>query len=377
MSVQRERVAARPLPLAREPVAQRLDVNNRHDVVPDISLEIGKQLLRRGEAIRSLSVAVMSMITRSRFVVVAQMPARPRCISGAVAPTCAGSECGDGGRPKDRGMKENRMIGVQRRGSLLAMLMAPSALWAQSATPPTRAASEIVGWVVDAVGKPIGDAEVLIAGTPRSTRSDARGVWRFTNPPTGPHVVLAREIGYVPYAREVIMGRATNDTLTLLLRRYPRTLSTVEVTARANAATASAVAQGERLIQMRVGAGRLYTRDYILETRPYSIAELVQGVPGMTIQRLRGNGTDGEVVATISRNRGGASGTQGVGNDGFSNPCPMQFFLDTSPIEGDQVGRLDPSMFRSVEVYPMNVVIPGLPQRGDRCGAIVINSFRR
>jgi hypothetical protein len=55
----------------------------------------------------------------------------------------------------------------------------------------------------------------------------------------------------------------------------------------------------------------------------------------------------------------------------------MQFFLDTSPIEGDQVGRLDPAMFRSVEVYPMNVVIPGLPQRGDRCGAIVINSFRR
>jgi hypothetical protein len=55
----------------------------------------------------------------------------------------------------------------------------------------------------------------------------------------------------------------------------------------------------------------------------------------------------------------------------------VQFFLDTSPIEGDQVGRLDPAMFRSVEVYPMNVVIPGLPQRGDRCGAIVINSFRR
>ncbi|WP_373064697.1 carboxypeptidase regulatory-like domain-containing protein [Gemmatimonas sp.] len=264
---------------------------------------------------------------------------------------------------------------MRRASVALALLIVPSLLHAQTRSPRSR--DEIVGWVVDAAGKPMGDAEVLIAGTTFTTRSDARGFWRIADPPTGPHVVLARQIGYVPYQREVVVGRAANDTLSLLLRRYPRTLSTVEVTARSNSATASAVAQGQRLIQMRVGAGRLYTRDYILETRPYSIAELVQGVPGMTIQRLRGNGTDGEVVATISRNRGGASGNQGVGNDGLSNACPMQFFLDTSPIEGDQVGRLDPSMFRSVEVYPMNVVIPGLPQRGDRCGAIVINSFRR
>jgi hypothetical protein len=265
---------------------------------------------------------------------------------------------------------------ARRAGAVMALFIIPSMLRSQAA-PREQERDEIVGWVVDAAGKPMMDAEVLIAGTSYSTRSDVRGFWRIANPPTGPHVVLARQIGYVPYQREVIVGRTMRDTLSLLLRRYPRTLSTVEVTARENSATATAVAQGQRLIQMRVGAGRLYTREYILETRPYSVAELIQGVPGLSIQRLRGNGTDGEVVATISRNRGGASGTQGVGNDGFSNPCPVQFFLDTSPIEGDQVGRLDPATFRSVEVYPMNVVIPGLPQRGDRCGAIVINSFRR
>jgi hypothetical protein len=266
-------------------------------------------------------------------------------------------------------------------GALLLVAAAPDLI----AQPRTRGApdssrnrsDQLVGWVVDAAGQPMGDAEVVIAGTAYRARSDARGLWRIPDPPTGPHVVMARQVGYVPYTREIMVGRSTNDTLSLLLRRYPRTLSTVEVTAKSNAAAASAVAQGERLIQMRVGAGRLYTRDFILETRPYSIAELVQGVPGVSVQRLRGNGADGEIVATISRNRGGASGSQGVGNDGFSNPCPMQFFLDTSPIEGDQVGRLDPSTFRSVEVYPMNVVIPGLPQRGDRCGAIVINTMRR
>jgi len=300
---------------------------------------------------------------------------RPHCILRVAALQCAMRPLTELRHIARRGDSDTDWIRVRRAGVALALLIGPSVLRAQTAA--SRSRDEIVGWVVDAAGKPMMDAEVLIAGTSHSTRSDARGFWRLIDPPTGARVVLARQIGYVPYAREVIVGRANNDTLSLLLRRYPRTLSTVEVTAKANAASASAVAQGERLIQMRVGAGRLYTRDYILETRPYSIAELVQGVPGMTIQRLRGNGTDGEIVATISRNRGGASGTQGVGNDGFSNACPMQFFLDTTPIEGDQVGRLDPTMFRSVEVYPMNVVIPGLPQRGDRCGAIVINSFRR
>lgn len=264
---------------------------------------------------------------------------------------------------------------MRQVGVALGLFMLSVPLRAQPVL--SRSRDELVGWVVDAAGKPMDDVEVLIVGTKYTVRSTVQGFWRIVDPPNGPHVVLARQIGYIPYQREVIVGRSTTDTLSLLLRRYPRTLSTVEVTARAKSATANAEAQGQRLIQMRVGAGRLYTREYILETRPYSIAELVQGVPGLTIQRLRGNGTDGEVVATISRNRGGSSGSQGVGNDGFSNACPMQFFLDSSPIDGDQVGRLDPSTFRSVEVYPMNVVIPGLPQRGDRCGAIVINAFRR
>jgi hypothetical protein len=33
--------------------------------------------------------------------------------------------------------------------------------------------------------------------------------------------------------------------------------------------------------------------------------------------------------------------------------------------------------FRSVEVYPNTVLLPGLPMRPDRCGAIIINTMRR
>lgn len=237
-------------------------------------------------------------------------------------------------------------------------------------------ATDLTGWVLDAAGKPMSQVEVSLAGTQHLTRTDNRGWWRLADIPTGPRVVMARQIGYVPYVREVIVGTAVNDTLMLLLRRYPQTLARVDVVARERSVAADAEVQAERLIQMRVGSGRLYTREQILETQPYSVAELLQGVPGMTIQRLRGDGTDGEVKAMLTRGRGGAMSVGGVGDDGMVGPCEMQFFLNNTPIAGDQVGRLDPKMFRSVEVYPMNVILPGLPQRGDRCGAIVINTLR-
>jgi hypothetical protein len=71
----------------------------------------------------------------------------------------------------------------------MALFIMPALLQAQPGPPRSR--DELVGWVLDAAGKPMGDAEVLIAGTSYTTRSNAKGFWRFADPPTGPHVVLA------------------------------------------------------------------------------------------------------------------------------------------------------------------------------------------
>ncbi len=235
---------------------------------------------------------------------------------------------------------------------------------ASSAASSTAAGDALVGTVVDIVGRPFEDVEVYLAGTRHSVRSDVRGMWRIPNPPTGPHVVVARMIGYVPYVREVLISSKVQDTVTLLLRRYPRTLSMVEVKAQSDRATASATVVAERLIQMRVSAGRLYTRDQILEQRPYSVAELVQGIPNLLVKR--GQGT---ITATSTRNSTLGTGG-GVG-------CELQFFLDNTPLDPEGVAGLDPLTFRSVEVYPQFTILPGLSVRSDRCGAIVINTMRR
>ncbi|MCA0375190.1 MAG: carboxypeptidase-like regulatory domain-containing protein [Gemmatimonadetes bacterium] len=236
-----------------------------------------------------------------------------------------------------------------------------------AAAPAVGRVDQFVGLVVDVIGKPMADIEVFLSRTDRAVRTDARGIFRFEQPPVGPHVVVGRSIGYVPYQREVIIGSATSDTVTLVMRRYPRTLSTVEITAKTNAATADAALVADRLVQMKASAGRLYTREQILELRPYSVAELVQGVPGILLKRGQG-----EITAVTTR-----SGVGVFNNSETGAPCQLQFYLNTTPLEAEGVAQLDPLTFRSVEVYPQTVLLPGLPSRPDRCGAIVINTMRR
>jgi hypothetical protein len=235
----------------------------------------------------------------------------------------------------------------------------------QAPSDSSRRSDALVGTVVDAVGKPMAQIEVYIAGTDRSTRTDERGMWRFPNPPSGPRVVVARRTGYVPYVREVVVGSQGNDTLTLLLRRFPTRLSTVEVTARSTSAQADAAELAERLMQLRVGSGRLFVRDEILRTHPHSIAELIFGIPGISVTR-----SQTEIIVTTTRSGVGVMTVEG-------QPCQLQFYLDNTPIANDAVVALDPMMFRSVEVYPQAVVLTGLAMRHDKCGAIVINSMRR
>ena len=254
-----------------------------------------------------------------------------------------------------------------------------SALIGLSIAPPARAqdrsrlASDssrreldaLVGTVVDVIGHPMDQVEVYIAGTGTSTRTDARGRWRFSNPPPGPRVIVARRTGYVPYVREVVIGSQGNDTLSLLLRRFPTKLSAVEINARSSAAQSDAASIAERLMQIRVGTGRLFTRDEILRMRPQSIAELIFGIPGISVARGQN-----DIVVTTTRAGVGVMNVEG-------QKCQLQFYLDNTPIANEGVPALDPMTFRSVEVYPQTLVLTGLAMHPDRCGAIVINTMRR
>lgn len=224
----------------------------------------------------------------------------------------------------------------------------------------------ILGTVIDPTGKPLAGVEVHFTGAGRSTRTDDAGRWRFDDPPAGPRVLSARLVGWTPVTATVNVAAGRLDTLPLVMRRFPNTLSTVEVTARSRAADWDAERLAERLMQMRAGTGRLYTRDDILRAQATSIADLVRGVPGVNVR----TGKNGSIIATSARGGVGAMQVQGQG-------CPLQFYLDGRAVDNEVVAALSPLQFASVEVHPNTAIFTGMPTFPGKCGAVIVRMFWR
>ncbi len=253
----------------------------------------------------------------------------------------------------------------------LVLVLAPSMLCAQQSVGAARRDSvtvplgaPLMGDVIDAVGRPMEGVEVLLTGTGLTTRTDRRGFWIFPNPPAGPAVLAARLLGYAPVTRPVNLLAGVPDTIPLIMRRLPRTLSTVQVRAQYDGAFVDATVMAERLSQLRVNAGRLYTRDEILRMQPQSVVDLLVGVPGVSAKR----DLAGAISVTTKRLGTGAMSIK-------DEPCPFQFYINRSAVDIEQVAAMSPLQFHSVEVYPITTMLSGLPFIGGRCGAVVISTF--
>ncbi|HYW33302.1 MAG TPA: carboxypeptidase regulatory-like domain-containing protein [Gemmatimonas sp.] len=260
---------------------------------------------------------------------------------------------------------------------LTALLsLTPSGASAQD-TPPSGDSlnvaqnARLVGSVIDLFGQPLANVELRFLGTAKATRSDAQGRFRFDDPPAGARVLAARLVGWVPVSIPVSINSGSSDTIPLIMRRFSRTLSTVEVRARTSSADKEAALLAERLMQMRTGTGKLFTRDDILRLQPYSIVELVRGVVGLKIEQSR------DVITAVST-RGGIEGGGTSGGSGVKGAaCPIQFYLDGQPVDNAVIANLSPLQWRSVEVHPNTALLTGLPVQKERCGAIVIHSAWR
>ncbi len=261
-----------------------------------------------------------------------------------------------------------------RTRSLLCVFLATALIVAATGgaqtrppTPPTptadlipQGAAPLLGDVVDALGRPMANVEVYLAGTEFTTRTDARGFWIFPDPPRGSRVLGARALGYAPVTRAVDISSRRPDTIPLALRKLPSKLSTVKVQATFDGAKYDAMAMAERLMQMRVSTGRLYTRDSILSRRPQSMVDLLMGIPGITARREQQG-------FSVFASRAG-TGTLAVAG----SPCQVQFYLNRMPVDVDFVATMSPLQWQSVEVYPLTSIMPGLPMVSGTCGAIVI-----
>lgn len=224
----------------------------------------------------------------------------------------------------------------------------------------TVGSSPLLGDVVDALGRPMANVEVYLAGTEFTTRTDARGFWIFPDPPRGARVLAARALGYAPVARAINISARRPDTIPLALRKLPRTLSTVKVQASYDGATLEAAAIAERILQLRVSTGKLYTRDSLLARKPQSMVDLLMGIPGIIARREQQG-------FSVYASRAGAGALSVAGS-----PCPIQFFVNRAAVNVDFVAAMSPMQWQSVEVYPITTMLSGLQLVSGTCGAIVI-----
>ena len=251
--------------------------------------------------------------------------------------------------------------------SLIAIVVGARSLSAQVRVTPSPSIDSAVtgkaplmGDIVDAVGRPLADVEIYIAGTEFKTRTDARGFWIFPAPPLGLRVLGARRLGYAPVSKALNISANRPDTIPLAMMKLPRTLSAVKVQATFDGAPLEAAAMAERIMQLRVSTGKLYTRDSILARNPQSIVDLLMGIPGIIARREQQG-----LSVYSSRSGTGALAVAGT-------PCPIQFFVNRAAVDVEFIASMSPMQWQSVEVHPITSMLAGLPVVSGTCGAIVI-----
>ncbi|MBA2686641.1 MAG: SusC/RagA family TonB-linked outer membrane protein [Gemmatimonadaceae bacterium] len=121
----------------------------------------------------------------------------------------------------------NRIVSQTRRILGIAIAVGsilPVALAAQ--------ASVITGRVTDrATQSPISDVQVMVVGTQRGARTDANGIYRIGNAPTGTLQIRAIRIGYQALTQTVSVGADASQNVNFSLTTATTTLDEVVVTA--------------------------------------------------------------------------------------------------------------------------------------------------
>jgi len=106
----------------------------------------------------------------------------------------------------------------------LGLTLLPAVVQAQGAT--------LNGVVTDrATNQPLSDVQVIVAGTPRGSRTGPDGRFQIVGVPTGSVQVRAIRIGYEAQAQTVNVGAGATTTLSFALRPAATTLDQVTVTA--------------------------------------------------------------------------------------------------------------------------------------------------
>lgn len=146
----------------------------------------------------------------------------------------------------------------------------------------------VSGVVTDATGAPIIEAQVTVEGSAATSVTDTLGRFQFAAVPVGSATIRARRLGFAPVSAEVVVPSGGLDRVSIRLSALPTVLDPVPVRASTVEFTGRLSGYYERLA--RRGGGQFITREQIDRDNPRMLTHLLQHMPGVTANRIRGGG---------------------------------------------------------------------------------------
>ncbi|WP_291160653.1 carboxypeptidase-like regulatory domain-containing protein [Gemmatimonas sp. UBA7669] len=150
----------------------------------------------------------------------------------------------------------------------------------------------LVGVVLDADGRGLGDVDVIMGQDERRTRSDSLGRFLLRDLPVGRATLRVRRIGYRPLEQRIAVRAGEQDVVVELLR-YAQAMDTVRVFDQ-HACDPTSLAGFE--CRRRAGVGYFRDAGEIRALRATDMADLFDGVPGIRRQFERDGPHGGEFL---------------------------------------------------------------------------------
>ncbi len=258
---------------------------------------------------------------------------------------------------------------VVSRATLVLSLIASTTVEAQVVRGTVRADS---GEVI------IVGAEVLLEATEWRTRSDQRGSFRLAGMPPGQYRLVARAVGYRPFAAPTVLAAGDTIEIDLVLGKLAVELAPIEVTAE-RPKFRSAVIRGFDDRRSR-GFGAFLTREDLQKWDHGPITGALRGISGLRLVPLPCSG--GHAVATTRGGDGPRSNRivcVGVRGATVIQPaCYLSIYVDGIRVwaSGDQVppnmDQIAALSLEAVEVYRGPAELPVQYQTtGSACGAVL------
>lgn len=216
----------------------------------------------------------------------------------------------------------------------------------------------LVGWIHDASGQPLANADVSIGSMNALVRTDSSGMFQFRSLDPEHVTVTIRRLGYDPETFEFTLHASGVDSVAVTLQQNVQLLDAVH----SNAALSHRFAALEEFYNRRTrgNGGAFLTRADIERRHTTVLSEVLRDSPGVRILRSNGRQPGGVRFASTSTR---------------SQVCAPNVWIDGQLARNTEVDEIPANDVEAMELYPGPSTIPmqfSQQASSNACGAIVI-----